>query len=280
MEQILRTAICQMQVSDDKAANLDKATQMIKEASQQANLLVLPEIFNAPYQTDLLAQYAEPIPGPTTNLLAALAKEQQILLVGGSIAEIDADGKIYNSSCVFDPSGKMIGHHRKLHLFDIEIPGQIVFKESAVFTPGEDLQMIDYEGLSLSVLICYDIRFPELARQATLAGAQLIVVPAAFNLTTGPAHWELLMRSRALDNQLFVIAASPARNQSASYQAWGHSMIVDPWGKILVEGGIQEEILYAEINLAQLRKVRQELPLLQHRRPELYQRLSEKELKS
>ena len=280
MEQILRTAICQMQVSDDKAANLDKATQMIKEASQQANLLVLPEIFNAPYQTDLLAQYAEPIPGPTTNLLAALAKEQQILLVGGSIAEIDADGKIYNSSCVFDPSGKMIGHHRKLQLFDIEIPGQIVFKESAVFTPGEDLQLIDYEDLSLSVLICYDIRFPELARQAALAGAQLIVVPAAFNLTTGPAHWELLMRSRALDNQLFVIAASPARNQSASYQAWGHSMIVDPWGKILVEGGIQEEILYAEIDFAQLRKVRQELPLLQHRRPELYQRLSEKELKS
>jgi len=280
MEHALQTAICQMQVGNDKAANLEKAAQMIKEASKKANLLVLPEIFNIPYQNDLMVQYAEPIPGPTTDMLAALAKELQILLVGGSIAEIDTNGNIYNSSCVFAPNGKIIGHHRKLHLFDIQIPGQIVFKESDVFTAGEELQTIEYEGLSFTVMICYDIRFPELARQAALNGAQIIVVPAAFNLTTGPAHWELLMRCRAIDNQLFIIAASPARNPAASYQAWGHSMIVDPWGRILVEGGTQEEIIYAEIDLAQLQKVRQELPLLQHRRPELYQKISRRELKS
>jgi len=280
MEHALPTAICQMQVGNDKAANLEKAAQMIKEASKKARLLVLPEIFNAPYQTDLLAQYAEPIPGPTTDMLAALAKDLQILLVGGSIAEIDTNGNIYNSSCVFAPNGKIIGHHRKLHLFDIQIPGQIVFKESDVFTAGEELQTIEYEGLSFTVMICYDIRFPELARLSALNGAQIIVVPAAFNLTTGPAHWELLMRSRALDNQLFIIAASPARNPTASYQTWGHSMIVDPWGRILAEGGTQEEIIYAEIDFAQLHKVRQELPLLQHRRPELYQKISRRELKS
>ena len=277
MDKTIHTAICQMQTGYDKSANLDKAAQMIKEAAQYADWLVLPEMFNAPYQTDLLPDYAEPIPGPTTAMLSALAKEHQILLVGGSIAEIDNQGKIYNSSCVFAPDGKMIGCHRKLHLFDINIPGQIVFKESDVFTAGEDLPTFEYEGISFSVLICYDIRFPELARQAALSGASIIIVPAAFNLTTGPAHWEILMRTRALDNQVFLVAASPARNLSASYQAWGHSMVVDPWGNIMAEGGTAEEIIYAGIDLKYLQKVRSELPLLHQRRPQLYRKINRKE---
>jgi len=280
MDKIIHTAICQMQTGYDKSANLDKAAQMIKTAAKQARLLVLPEIFNAPYQTDLLPDYAETIPGPTTEVLSELAKEHQILLVGGSIAEIDANGKIYNSSCIFAPDGKMIGCHRKLHLFDIRIPKQIVFKESDVFTAGEDLHIFFYDGLSFPLLICYDIRFPELARQAALNGASIIIVPAAFNLTTGPAHWELLMRTRALDNQVFLAAASPARNPSASYQAWGHSMVVDPWGNIMAEAGTEEEIIYAKIDLEHLQKVRSELPLLQHRRPQLYQKISRKGLES
>ena len=270
MEHALPTAICQMQVGSDKAANLEKAAQMIKEASKKARLLVLPEIFNAPYQTDLLAQYAEPIPGPTTDMLAALAKELQILLVGGSIAEIDTNGNIYNSSCVFAPNGKIIGHHRKLHLFDIQIPGQIVFKESDVFTAGEELQTIEYNGLSFTVIICYDIRFPELARMAALKGAQMLVIPAAFNHTTGPAHWELLMRTRAIDNQLFVVAASPALNPEASYKAWGHSLVADPWGTVISEGGSGEETIYAELDWTMVDKVRRELPLLKHRRTDIY----------
>jgi predicted amidohydrolase len=280
MGKIVNTAICQMQTCHDKSANLDKAARMIKNAAIKADLIVLPEIFNAPYQTDLLPDYAEPVPGPTTAMLSELAREYQILLVGGSIPEIDASGKIYNSSCIFAPDGKMIACHRKLHLFDIKIPDQIIFKESDVFTAGEDLQTFAHDGLLFSVMICYDIRFPELARQAALNGASIIIIPAAFNLTTGPAHWEILMRTRALDNQVFLVAASPARNPSASYQAWGHSMIVDPWGSIIAEGGIAEEIIYAEIDLAQLRKVREELPLLQHRRPELYRKISRKELNS
>ncbi|MBP1761878.1 MAG: N-carbamoyl-D-amino acid amidohydrolase [Firmicutes bacterium] len=278
MDKFVNTAICQMQTGHDKSANLAKAAQMIKTAATEADLIVLPEIFNAPYQTDLLPDYAEPIPGPSTAILSELAREHQILLVGGSIPEIDAGGKIYNSSCIFAPDGKMLGCHRKLHLFDIQIPDQIVFKESDVFTAGEDLQTFFYDGLPFSVMICYDIRFPELARQAALSGANIIIVPAAFNLTTGPAHWEILMRTRALDNQVFLVAASPARNPSASYQAWGHSMVVDPWGSIIAEGGTEEEIIHAEIDLAQLRKVREELPLLQHRRPKLYRKISRKEL--
>ncbi len=270
MSKVLKTAICQMQVGADKAANLYKAGRMIKDASQHAELIVLPEIFNAPYQTDLLAQYAEVIPGPTTEFLSSQARENKVLLAGGSIAEIDAAGKIYNTSCIFDEAGRIIAQHRKAHLFDIDIPGQIVFKESDVFSAGDRVTMIQHNNLCFSVLICYDIRFPELARSATLAGAQILVVPAAFNLTTGPAHWELLMRSRAVDNQVFVIAASPARNPEASYQAWGHSMAVDPWGNIITMALAEEEILYADIDLSLVEKVRRELPVLQHRRPEIY----------
>lgn len=270
MKNIYKTAICQMMVSDDKEKNLQQAAAMIKEAAQKAEMIVLPEIFNAPYQTDLLPVYAETIPGPTSNFLSALAKEENIMLIGGSIPEKDAAGRVYNSSCIFDPTGSLIAKHRKVHLFDIDIPGQIVFKESDVFTPGEQLTFFDYQGLKGAVIICYDIRFPELTRKATLAGAQALFVPAAFNTTTGPAHWEILMRTRAVDNQLYVIAASPARNPNSSYQAWGHSMIIDPWGKILTEAKTGEEIIYADLDLNVLQKVRQELPVLKHRRPELY----------
>ncbi len=277
MDGTIDTAICQMMTGQDKEANLEKARQMIKSAALKARLVILPEIFNAPYQTDLLPAYAEPVPGPTTKILSALAQELQILLVGGSIPELAENGNIYNSSCIFAPDGTMLGCHRKLHLFDIHIPEQIFFKESDVFTPGEDLQTFTYDGFSFSVIICYDIRFPELARQAALDGSSLIIVPAAFNLTTGPAHWEILMRTRALDNQVFLAAASPARNPTASYQAWGHSLMVDPWGTILAEAGTGEEIIYARIDLEKLSKVRAELPLLQHRRPELYHKISRKE---
>lgn len=270
MRDCFNVAICQMMVGDDKEANLQRAAGMIKEASQKAHIIVLPEIFNAPYQTDLLPAYAEAIPGRTSRFLSSKAEENKVLLIGGSIPEIDDTGKLYNSSCIFDPCGNMIAKYRKIHLFDIDIPGQVLFKESAVFTAGEHLKRINYQGLQLTVLICYDIRFPELARMATLAGAQALFVPAAFNTTTGPAHWELLMRTRAVDNQLFVIAASPARNPQSSYQAWGHSMVVDPWGKVIAEAQTGEEIIYAEINLNLLQKVRQELPILQHRRPQLY----------
>lgn len=274
----LAVAICQMQVTDDKDNNLQKAAQMVNEAARMgACLIVLPEIFNAPYQTDRLADYAESIPGKTTDVLANLAMQNKILLVGGSIPEKDCRGKIYNSSCVFDEGGKIIGKHRKVHLFDIDIPGQISFKESDIFTPGNNITVIEHSGLRFGLMICYDVRFPEFARLATLAGAQLLVIPAAFNLTTGPAHWDLLMRSRAVDNQLFVVAASPARKPDASYQAWGHSMLVDPWGTIINQGDEKEEIVYAELDLSVIDKTRQELPLLEHRRLDIYELSNKKE---
>ena len=272
MRENLKVALCQMRVESNKLDNLNRAREMVCKAAQRgARMIVLPEIFNGPYHLEKMAENAEISSGPTTSLLSELAHNNKIILVGGSIPEKDTDGKLYNTSYVFDQEGELIGKHRKMHLFDIDIPGQISFKESQVLSAGNSLQIIRHQDLVFAVLICYDIRFPELARLAALGGAQLLIVPAAFNTTTGPAHWDLLMRNRAVDNQLFVMACSPARNVESSYQTWGHSMVVDPWGKVMSAGDIGEEIIEAELDFSIVDKVRRELPLLQHRRTDIYE---------
>ncbi len=271
MADILKLAICQMLIGSDKSANLAHAGQMVDEAAQNgAQIVVLPEIFSMPYQTDLMVKHAEVCPGLTTVYLADLARSNRVILVGGSIPEKDEEGRIFNTSFIFDEQGLLIGKYRKMHLFDIDIPNQMTFRESDAFSAGNSLEVVQHPTLKLAVIICYDIRFPELVRWAVLEGAQLLVVPAAFNMTTGPAHWEILFRTRAVDNQLFVAAASPARNIGSSYQAWGHSMIVDPWGTVIGQAGSDETILYADLDLDMIGRVRQQLPLLRHRRTDLY----------
>ncbi|MEQ8200855.1 MAG: carbon-nitrogen hydrolase family protein [Syntrophomonadaceae bacterium] len=271
MGRILNLAICQMQVTDSKTQNLIHAEAMIKQAALKgAQIVVLPEIFNLPYDTAIMAEQAESCPGETTALLAQSARRNHVTLVGGSIPELADNSKIFNTCFVFDQSGQQIGRYRKIHLFDIDIPGHVSFQESSVFTAGNRLEVIHHPDLSIGVVICYDIRFPELARLLALKGAQILVVPASFNLTTGPAHWELLMRTRAVDNQLYVVAASPARNPEAGYKSWGHSLVADPWGTVLVQAGSGEEILYCQLDLSVIGRVRGELPLLQHRRTDLY----------
>lgn len=264
-------AICQIKVSYDKRANLRHAGEMLERATNNgAKLVVLPEIFNVPYDTSIMADQAEVYPGETALFLSEIARKNKCILVGGSIPERSLDGEVFNTSYTFDQDGNLIGRHRKMHLFDIEIPGQITFKESSVFAAGNSLEVIHHQDLCMGIVICYDIRFPEIIRLLALQGVQLLIVPAAFNMTTGPAHWELLMRSRAIDNQIYVIAASPARNPDASYQAWGHSLIVDPWGSVMAEAGDGEEILFCQLDLSQLDQVRNHMPLLSHRRTDLY----------
>ncbi len=271
MGTVLNLAICQMRVTDSKSRNLVRAGAMIEQAAQKgAQLVVLPEIFNLPYDTAIMAAQAESCPGETTAFLAQSARQNRIILVGGSIPERADNGRIFNTCFVFGPSGQLIGQHRKMHLFDIDIPGQITLKESSVFAAGNRFEVIHHQGLGIGVVICYDIRFPELARLAALQGAQILVVPASFNMITGPAHWELLMRTRAVDNQLFVAAASPARNPEAGYKSWGHSLVADPWGTVLVQAGSGEETLHCQVDLSVVNRVRRELPLLDHRRTDLY----------
>lgn len=264
-------AVCQMKVTMDKKANLDRAETMISEASQKgSDMVVLPEMFNCPYENSCFPQYAEEgEEGETFRFISDLAKRNQVYIVAGSIPERDG-GRIYNTSFAFDKEGNFIAKHRKMHLFDIEIPGEVTFRESDTLSAGNTITVVETEYCKIGLAICYDIRFPEMMRLVTLEGADLLVLPAAFNTVTGPAHWELLMRTRAIDNQIFVAAASPARNENASYKAYGHSMIVDPWGNVLNTAGVEEDIIISKIDLAVVDRVRRKLPLYKHRRTDVY----------
>ena len=163
-----------------------------------------------------------------------------------------------------------------MHLFDIEIPGEISFKESEIITAGNRVTVVETDLVNLGVAICYDMRFPELFRLMALKSADLMIVPGAFNMTTGPAHWETTVRARAIDNQVYVAAASPAMNTGLSYVAYGRSMIVDPWGKVLASAGADEEIIYATVDKSIINKVREELPLLKNRRTDIYELIETK----
>jgi len=263
--------IIQMPVSDVKEKNLRKAEEMIDQAVQAgAKVVVLPEMFNCPYQNRYFSLFAEEEGGLSWQEMSLIARRNNIFLVGGSIPEIDEENHIYNTSYVFDPQGRQIAKHRKMHLFDIDVKGGQYFKESDTLTAGNRVTVFDTPYGRFGLMICYDIRFPELSRALVQRDAKFIVVPAAFNMTTGPAHWELLFRTRALDNQVFTIGAAPARDISGSYVSYGNSLVVDPWGTVLQRLGGEEGILVQELDLAQIEKVREELPLLKHRRNDVY----------
>nr|XP_057929934.1 omega-amidase NIT2 isoform X2 [Doryrhamphus excisus] len=265
-----RLAVIQLQVSSVKADNLSRARRLINEAAGQGSKVVLlPECFNSPYGTGFFASYAERIPGESAQVLSQAAKDNNIYLVGGSIPEEDA-GKLYNSCLVFGPDGELLVKHRKIHLFDIDIPEKICFQESETLSPGSTLSVFDTPFCKVGVGICYDMRFAELAQLYSRKGCQLLVYPGAFNMTTGPAHWELLQRGRALDNQVYVATASPARDEGASYVAWGHSSVVNPWGEVISKAGAEEAIIYADIDLQFLADVRQQIPITAQRRHDLY----------
>ena len=269
----LRVALCQMMVvKESKKENIHKAKNMIYEAADKgAEIISLPEMFNCPYNNKHFREYAETYPnGETLNMLSSAAKEKNVFIIGGSIPELDEQGRVFNTSFVFDNKGNLIGKHRKVHLFDIDIKNGIRFKESEVLTSGSDITIVDTPWGKVGVAICYDIRFPELIRIMALRGAKIVFIPAAFNMTTGPAHWELLFKSRALDNQIFVAGISPARNDNYSYVAYGNSLITNPWGSIISKLDEKEGILIQDIDLEYIDEIRESLPLLRHRREDLY----------
>ena len=226
----------------------------------EADFVMLPEIFTCPYDNSCFPRFAESAEGETFQFLSDLAREGRRYVIGGSIPELD-NGKIYNTSYIFDRSGKLIGRHRKIHLFDIDVKGGQYFRESDVLSPGSQITVFDTEFGKMGVCICFDIRFPDLFIRMREAGVKMVFIPAAFNMTTGPAHWETLFRSRALDQQIYVLGCSPARDESASYVAYGHSILTDPWGSVVCELGAEEGILSARIEPARVDSVRQQIPL-------------------
>jgi len=267
---MFKIGLCQMKGSFDKTESMATAERFVKEAAANgAQVISLPEMWNCPYSNDYFRAYAEPEDGQTVEFLSRLAAEEQIYLIGGSIPELD-ENQVYNTSFSFDRKGKIIGKHRKVHLFDIDVEGGIRFMESDTLTAGREMTVIDTEYCKIGVAICYDVRFPEWFRKMALAGAKVIVLPAAFNMTTGPAHWDLTMRARALDNQVYFAANSPARDEDGVYVAYGNSCIASPWGDFIAHADEKECILYGQIDLERVDAVRAQLPLLAHRRPELY----------
>lgn len=260
-----------MNVGEDKIQNLRRAGALIRQAVQQgAGVVVLPEMFNCPYHQKQFPRFAETEPdGESVKYLAELAREYDCYLVGGSIPEQEGE-RLYNTSLVFNPQGKIIAKHRKVHLFDVDIPGGICFQESAVLSPGGRTTSFPTKFGRFGLAICYDIRFPELFRLMVAEDVKLVIVPAAFNMTTGPAHWDVLFRARAIDNQIFMVGVSPARDENSCYVAYGHSLVVDPFGKIIWQAGAEETVGVVCIDMDMVEQTRQGLPLLKHRRLDLY----------
>ncbi|PSR93613.1 Omega-amidase [Actinidia chinensis var. chinensis] len=280
-----KIGLCQLLVTADKERNIAHARQAIQDAAKKgAQLVVLPEIWNGPYSNDSFPVYAEDIDvggdaSPSTAMLSEVARVLKITIVGGSIPERCGD-KLYNTCCVFDTEGKLKAKHRKIHLFDIDIPGKISFQESKTLTAGETPTVVDTEVGRIGIGICYDIRFQELAMLYAARGVHLICYPGAFNMTTGPLHWELLQRARAVDNQLYVATCSPARDASAGYVAWGHSTLIGPFGEVLATTEHDEAIIISEVDYSQIELRRTNLPLEKQRRGDLYQLVDVQRLNS
>ena len=271
MEKIKIAAI-QMSTVADKMENVRTVkTYLEKIKDENPDFVILPEMFCCPYQTENFPIYVEKEGGPVWQQLSGDAKQYGIYLIGGSMPEKDAEGNVYNTSYIFDREGKQIGKHRKVHLFDIDVKGGQTFKESDTLTAGDSDTVFDTEFGKIGVMLCFDIRFPELSRMMVNDGAKVIFVPAAFNMTTGPAHWELSFRTRALDNQIYMVGCAPARDVSAGYISWGHSIVTDPWGRVTGMLDENEGILLAELDMDYEEQVREELPLLKSRRKDIYQ---------
>lgn len=270
MEKIKIAAI-QMSTVADKMENVRTVKAYLEKIKDEnPDFVILPEMFCCPYQTENFPIYAEKEGGPVWQQLSGYAKQYGIYLIGGSMPEKDAEGNVYNTSYIFDREGKQIGKHRKVHLFDIDIKGGQTFKESDTLTAGDSDTVFDTEFGKIGVMLCFDIRFPELSRMMVNDGAKVIFVPAAFNMTTGPAHWELSFRTRALDNQIYMVGCAPARDVSAGYISWEHSIVTDPWGRVIDMLDEKKGILLAELDMDYEEQVREELPLLKSRRKDMY----------
>ncbi|CAN8001457.1 unnamed protein product [Ixodes hexagonus] len=266
-----RVALLQLAVKDNKAENMSKAATAIRKAAESgADVVCLPAGFACPNGSRGFLQTTESIPGETSEMLSYTAKTNNIYLVGGTMIEKDSHGNMFKTCLVYGPDGTMIAKHRKLHLFDIDVPGKLTHRESDVITAGDELTVFETPFCRVGVGICYDVRFPQLAQVYADLGCKLLVFPGAFNKTMGSLHWELLHRARAVDNQVYVAALSPARDEGAAYVAWGHSMLVDPQGKVVQSAGLDETVVMGEVDLDYLSSVRQQSPVEKQRRDDLY----------
>jgi predicted amidohydrolase len=266
-----RIALIQMNSRGDKEDNLGRALAMVKEAGREgADLVCLPECFSYLGPQEDTPRHAEEIPGPTTERLAQVAREYGMYVHGGSIPETSgAEGTVYNTTAFLDRDGSLLETYRKIHLFDVDL-GVASYRESKVTLPGDRLVTVTTKLGTIGLTICYDLRFPELYRSLALAGARLILVPAAFTLYTGKDHWEPLLRARAIENQVFIAAPAQFGASEPGNMTYGNSMVVDPWGVPVARCSEREQALMVTIDLDIVDEVRAKVPSWDHRVPAIY----------
>lgn len=270
MKPKFKLAVIQIRTETDKAETMLKAERMIAEAaSSGAEIVVLPEMWSCPYSKKYFHAFADAENGGSVVEMSRWARENGVILVGGSVPEKDGD-ELYNTCFVFDEQGRQIARHRKVHLFDVDIEGGIRFKESNSFAPGHEVSVFDTRFGKMGVIVCFDIRFPELSRAAAKRGAEVIFCPAQFNMTTGPRHWELSIRARAMDNEVYFVGASAARYEGFDYECWGHSTVAGPFGMVEASCDEKEQILYCDVDLNEVDSVRRQLPTFLHLREDVY----------
>jgi predicted amidohydrolase len=270
----MRIAVCQLNPREDRRANLAAARAALAEAAARgADLAVLPELVDY-MGPGAGAPKPEPVDGEFGTFMAAAARELGMWVHAGSfreerVGEVDGgpdEAHAYNTSLVFDRTGELAATYRKIHLYDVEIPGRVSYQESSAVAAGSELVTVDVEGVRVGLSICYDLRFPELYRGLAVAGAQVLVVPAAFMAHTGRDHWEVLLRARAIEDQCWVVAAGQIGPHEPGRTTYGRSMVVDPWGTVVAQAPDTVGVTVADVDLGRLATIRQELPSLANRR--------------
>jgi predicted amidohydrolase len=274
----MRVAAIQTTASGDRDRNLEEAGALVDRAvGAGAGLVAVPEYFSVAGTPQVLRALAEPLGGPTTAWAADLARRHGIWLLAGSFPEsgapvAGAEGRLHNTSCLLDPDGAIAAVYRKIHLFDVAVTGA-EWRESDTVAPGDSVVVAPVgDGTTLGLATCYDLRFPELFRILTLRGATVVTLPSAFTAVTGPPHWEVLLRARAIENELFMVAPAQVGTLPPGMPAChGHSMIVDPWGTVLAERTEPTPgVVIADLDPQDQARVRRDLPVLAHRRPDAY----------
>ena len=267
----MRAAAIQLNANDDKGRNLEVAERLVREAAGDgAKLIALPEKWTFLGPPEGIVEAAEPLDGPSITAAAAWARELGINLLAGSFPErLEDKPKPFNTSVMLGPDGEINGVYRKIHMFDVEVGG-VTYRESESEDPGEEVVVAEADGVPVGMSVCYDLRFPELYRILALRDARVITVPAAFTERTGRDHWEVLLRARAIENQVFVIAPNQIGEAPPHYRSYGHSMIVDPWGVVLAQAPDAEGFISADLEFGAQDEVRDNLPSLRNRRPHAY----------
>jgi predicted amidohydrolase len=273
MGEMLQVAALQMRSGTDKALNVATAIELVHAAADQgATYIQLPEYFNFYGPARHYEGVAESVPGPTTDQMADVARARGVSVHLGSLLETSTyERRSYNTSVLIGASGDILATYRKAHLFDIDVPGEVTFHESAAIAPGSQLVLAPLGRFVLGLTICFDVRFAEQYRALALRGATVFSVPAAFSAVTGPAHWQVLLRARAIENHAFVVAATQAGTTDEGLATYGHAMIIDPWGEVLAETRTdQPEVVLASIDPDEVTRRRREIDVFALRRPVLY----------